>query len=509
MNSDIRFYWKVLVRRLPIMTVIFIICAAVGVGLAVTLPPRYEASARLLVEGAQIPDELASSTVQTEAAQRLEIIRQQLLTRENLIDVANELRVFGRNARMSPDEVVEAMRELVTIRTLGGRNRATFMTIGFSAEQPAIASSVVNEFVTIVLQQDAERRQVVAEQTLDFFQEEVRRLSEELELKSQAIVEFKDLNQDALPENLNYRVDRQSQLQDQIIAATRDRASLEEQRNRLTALGSIQANSPNSLPPEQQALQAAQLELQQALTIFSENNPRIKLLRARVQQLEASANVAPEATDEPAASDDPARKLYELQLTEIDQRIKILDSQIQRSQTEIAVLSDAIERTPENAIQLDALEREYRIVEGQYNGAVSNLAKAQTGERIELLSRGERITVIEQATPPTEPSSPNRRLIAGGGVVLGSGLAAALFILLEMFNRTIRRPSDLVRGLSIQPIATIPYLETAGGKFRRRVLQVLLVLAIAVGIPAGLWAIHTFYMPLDLLIAKLMDRFGF
>ncbi len=64
MNSDIRFYWSLLLRRLPVMTVIFGICAAIGLGLALTLPPRYEASASLLVESPQIPDELAASTVQ-------------------------------------------------------------------------------------------------------------------------------------------------------------------------------------------------------------------------------------------------------------------------------------------------------------------------------------------------------------------------------------------------------------------------------------------------------------
>jgi len=508
MNSEIRFYWKLLVRRMPIMMVLFILCAAIGAGMAMTLPPKYQASARLLVEGAQIPGELAASTVQVQTGERLEIIRQRLLTRENLIGIADKFGVFADTERMSPDQVVQAMRGFVSIKTSSGRDRATLMTISFDAEDGVKASNVVNEFVTLVLQQDSERRQDTAEQTLDFFQEEVDRLSEELGLKSGVIVQFKEDNADALPENLNFRVARQSQLQDQIIAATRDRASLEEQRNRLTALGSIQANGATTLPPEQLALQAAQKELQSALTIYSETNPRVKLLKARVTQLEEAVNQLEETPEEQAAFVDPARKLYELQLAEIDQRVVLLDRQIERAQSETAVLRAAIERTPENAIQLDALQREYNIVESQYNGAVKNLAKAQTGERIEVLSRGERISVIEQATPPTQPTSPNRKLIAGGGVALGTALAVGFFVLLELFNRTIRRPVDLVKGLSIQPIATIPYLETARGKLRRRLLQVFVVLAIAIGIPIVLWALHTYYMPLDLLITKVMGRLG-
>ena len=60
MNSDIRFYWRLFLARLPILATIVVVCSAVGIGLALTLPPRYVATARLLVESPQIPDELAA-----------------------------------------------------------------------------------------------------------------------------------------------------------------------------------------------------------------------------------------------------------------------------------------------------------------------------------------------------------------------------------------------------------------------------------------------------------------
>ena len=87
-------------------------------------------------------------------------------------------------------------------------------------------------------------------------------------------------------------------------------------------------------------------------------------------------------------------------------------------------------------------------------------------------------------------------------------LAVGAFLLLELTNRSIRRPADLVNGLSIQPIATIPYLETSGGKARRRALQTILIAGVAIGIPVILWAVHTFYLPLDLIFDRVLGRFG-
>jgi hypothetical protein len=64
-------------------------------------------------------------------------------------------------------------------------------------------------------------------------------------------------------------------------------------------------------------------------------------------------------------------------------------------------LEDAIARTPLNAITLQGLERDYENIRVQYDSAVARLAQASTGERIELTSRGQRITLIEAANVPS------------------------------------------------------------------------------------------------------------
>ena len=147
MNSDIAFYFELFKKRVPVMAVIFTLCAAVGLAMALTLPPRYKADATLLVEGAQIPDDLAQSTVQTEASEQLQIIEQRLMTRANLIDIARKFQVFAGEQGLRPDEVVERMEEQTRISLSSGNNSATVMTIAFTALSPAIAADVVNEFL--------------------------------------------------------------------------------------------------------------------------------------------------------------------------------------------------------------------------------------------------------------------------------------------------------------------------------------------------------------------------
>ena len=65
MTLDLRFYLSLVVRRLPIILSIIFTTTMAGILYAVSLPPVYRAESRLLIENAQIPDELAASTVRS------------------------------------------------------------------------------------------------------------------------------------------------------------------------------------------------------------------------------------------------------------------------------------------------------------------------------------------------------------------------------------------------------------------------------------------------------------
>lgn len=92
------------------------------------------------------------------------------------------------------------------------------------------------------------------------------------------------------------------------------------------------------------------------------------------------------------------------------------------------------------------------------------------------------------------------------GVAMGLGLAAGFFVLLELLNSSIRRPVDIVKGMNITPLATVPQIETSMQKRVRRSFQVASLLLVLAGVPVLLWAVDTYYLPLDLLFEKVKDR---
>jgi polysaccharide biosynthesis transport protein len=240
--------------------------------------------------------------------------------------------------------------------------------------------------------------------------------------------------------SLDFRRARQTTLQERLLQIERELAGLRDRRDRLVAFynrtGRVEV-AADTATPEQRRLRELQNELASALLVFSQDNPRIRILRNQIAALETSiSDQSLTATDETGAMN-----MFEFQLTDIEGQIEYTAAQKADIEAEIEALRISIEATPANMVTLSSLERDYANIQAQYNQAVTRRAQARVGERIEAQSRGQRITVIEPATPPEQPAKPNRRAIATAGVGGGAALGAVV-ALIELLKKTSARRAD-------------------------------------------------------------------
>jgi capsular polysaccharide biosynthesis protein len=76
-------------------------------------------------------------------------------------------------------------------------------------------------------------------------------------------------------------------------------------------------------------------------------------------------------------------------------------------------------------------------------------------------SDGDRITMVERASPPTTPSSPNMRLNVALAFLLGLILSGGLALMKETFSDRIEGAEELERSTGHPVIAAIPNLRFA------------------------------------------------
>jgi uncharacterized protein involved in exopolysaccharide biosynthesis len=246
------------------------------------------------------------------------------------------------------------------------------------------------------------------------------------------------------------------------------------------------------------------------LSVLAPANPKVKLLEARVEALRARVEAQRALNLDGAPTDDSGTPLsnFDLQMAELDGNIEYLVEQREQLDRNLLSLAASIEATPGNAITLETLERDFANTRREYDLAVAKRAAAQTGDTIEALGRGQRISIVEQAVVPSAPEKPNRQVIAAGGIGGGMVLGLAMVVLLELLNKGIRRPVDLTNRLGITPFATLPYYRTRAELIRRRMIILGILAFFLIAIPVGLWVVNTYVMPLDRVLGTLTQRLG-
>src|SRR3979490_954408 len=110
------FYWELIKRRWAYFVIPFVVIASAGVGVALLWPATYLSEGIILVQSQQIPTELVRPTVTSAAQERLQVIEQRTMSRDNLLAIVDKFKLFPeRRTLMSPTQLVELMKKSIKI----------------------------------------------------------------------------------------------------------------------------------------------------------------------------------------------------------------------------------------------------------------------------------------------------------------------------------------------------------------------------------------------------------
>lgn len=102
---------------------------------------------------------------------------------------------------------------------------------------------------------------------------------------------------------------------------------------------------------------------------------------------------------------------------------------------------------------------------------IANAVRVAASERIYEVMQIEAVNVVDTASLPEGPSSPNTMKNAVIGGAIGFVLAAAIYILIFLLDDTIKTPDDVEKYLGLSVLASIPYDEEADTVVLRKKLN--------------------------------------
>jgi uncharacterized protein involved in exopolysaccharide biosynthesis len=181
---DLSYFLGIIKRRLAYFLIPFLVILMVGSAIVVIQRPVFRAEGKILVESPEIPADLVRPTITELAEERIQVIQQRLMARDNLLAIVNKYNLFPRERSwMSGTDLLDMMRERTEIKPVSldstsarSNNIAIAFNLSFDYEVPELAARVANEFLTSILSQDASTRTNSASETTKFLEREVKRL---------------------------------------------------------------------------------------------------------------------------------------------------------------------------------------------------------------------------------------------------------------------------------------------------------------------------------------------
>ena len=396
-------------RRAGLILLIAGLGCVVAVLVALDRKHLYRATEVIQVVQPKVAGDLARSTIEGSAAQRLQSIEQRVMARDSVLEVVEIFGLFDDVPGMTVTEKVDALRDAATIEftAAAGNGRVgavSILTVSAEMSTPQEATQIAHEFARRTIALSRETRLEKARETLAFFA--------------------------AREETLRQQVER---IEDQMAAFRR--------ANNMTPLGSLSL------------LQNEVADIN--LELLSIGRERIRIERGSEQARQSQRK----ATADRILADTNA------QLATLDAQVRLLEER--KAELENAIMT-SIKTSPQIDRQISDFESQLEQLRSELEVASARRTEAEVGYRLETQGQGEQLTVIEPAMAPDYPFTPSRAKMAMAGAFVSLVVALGVALALEVLNPVMRTAAHMERDLGIKPVVSVPRLNTR--RYRRGLL---------------------------------------
>lgn len=439
---------------------------AAGVWLAVTLaaaawtsrqPALYRSEALVLVESRRIPERLIPVGEAADLQKRLELARQKLLSSRELMTVIRALYLYpDRRLTGAADEslLAEFRRSVSFEREASSHEPSGPIRIAVEYQDAATAARVANHLAVRFIEEVTSARRMAYTAASRFLATHVASAKRELELREAALRQFRLLNSEELPEQVEALRANERRLRAELAALRGEIQALEREKTALEQAagpqspkldGSASPRSPvrESTGASGAAVRPSQVDtlrtrLTALLALYQPAHPDVRRLQAELAEAERlESEVTAQSPAEPKPNGvhpelhplPPGNLADTLGRQQIQARLETLAARRIQAAAELGTIEQRLQLLPLRQQELAALTREQAFFAEQFRSLAARLQSAQMAEALERSYPPERVVLLEEARPSAQPVGAKRwAMLAAasvGGLLVGCLLALA------------------------------------------------------------------------------------
>ena len=411
-------YVALLRRRRRLIVVTGALLLGASAALAFLWPAVYRSTATILIEEQEIPPDLVRSAIATYVDQRIETIKQQVLSRSTLWRMVDQYDLYkGLRRRSSTEEVLEKFTkdiqiEVMNVKVIDKRSQnptqATIaFTLAYDGESAGIAQKVANELTSLFLSENLKTRERHAHETTSFLKQESENLSRHIKELEEKLAKVKQRAGGALPELVQLNMSLMNQAQRELSDADRDIRSLRERKTYLEGeLATLKPHTPiisasgERLLDVDERLKALRAQSASLTAYVKPDHPDLIKMKQELASLEKETGISD-------GRDELSKRLMAERAMLDDLRGRMHDAHpdVIRAQEVVASLERELQAATDRAAAPAHIKPEnpaYINIESQLASTTASLQSLETA-RVELKRRMTEYAKRLETTPTIEP----------------------------------------------------------------------------------------------------------
>jgi len=438
-------------RRWQAIIVAWLI-AAIGWGVVYTLPKRYEASARVYIDTQSILKPLMSGlAVNTSIEQQVQVMTRTLLSRPNMEKVArtSDLNIQAK----TPKDLEELVTGLMSkVQLSSDRGQDNLYRISYENSNPALAKSVVQSLLTILVEGSLGNKRQDTESAQRFIEEQINIYEQKLVASENLLKEFKQKHLGMMPGSGGDYFAKLSAAQQSVNEATLALREAETRRDQLKRqladedpeVSSEGAASVAANPELDTRIQGLQKNLDQLRLGYTEQHPDIVNTKRVIAQLEEQKRQEAKIKKpiSAATTQNPYYQQLSLSLAEAEAQAASLKARVSEYSSRYNTLRQQANMVPQVETDLVQLTRDYEVNKSNYDQLLARRGSAQMSEDMESKADVIDFKVIDPPYVPPNPSFPNRPLLLSLVLLLAiAGGAGVAFLISQIRPVVVDRSS--------------------------------------------------------------------
>jgi polysaccharide chain length determinant protein (PEP-CTERM system associated) len=440
------------------------IVGIIAVVVAMKVPERYEATARVYVDTETLLRPLlAGLAIQPNIDQQVVLMSRTLISRPNLEKLIRQADL-DLNVRdvAGRDALIDTLTKNIGLQA--GVRGSNLYTIRYRDTDPERARKVVQSLLNIFVESSLGNKQKDSQTAFTFVDEQIKRYEDALRAAETRLKEFKIKYMGVTGRDGRDYFSRLSAVRDQIEQARMELDSNEKARDayKLQLSGESQTlipyNSPvaSSSAPDTGVAEldarigALRKELDDLSRKFTDAHPDVVATRRRLEELGVQRAALVEerkraAASAPAAAADTRSPVYEqlrLALAQAEANVAASKGKVAAYEAQSDALKKQAKLVPEVEQELVELNRNYDVQKKTYEALLARRDAANMGKEVQDTGVAQ-FRVIDPPRALSDPVPPTRIMLLGVafGIALGLGLIASF--LTSQIWPTFHAPSAL------------------------------------------------------------------